>query len=477
MNLAQRVAVNTSVQLGGQVAGILVALVTLRVTTGYLGVDAFGELAIVLAIGGLVVTLSELGVTTALARELAKAPQDADRLAGSLLCFRLLSSLALVLVMLLAIPVLPYASQTKLALAVYLVAVLAQSLATFPKAFFQTNLKLHLQAAVDLTTRVLALVAVSVVAVLDLGLYALVGGLAMVSVAGFMLSFRFLIRFWRPVLRWDAAVGRTLARSALAIGAVSIVGLLTFQADAILLSLLAPPREVGIYAVAFRFIDTAFILPGLFIAAVFPIFARLVHEGPGRVDGTVNRSFQVLALGSIAVAVAIFSLARPVVLLVAGADFEEAVVPARILAFCVPFIFCAPVFYNLAIAANRQRSLVWVGLASLAFNLAANLALIPPYTYNGAAAAALLTAALSFALSAWVGARAVTIRFEWRFLAKAFATAIAAAAPVALLLPTSDLVAFVVAELSFLAMAFLVGAVRNADIRLVLGRERPAQET
>lgn len=477
MNLAQRVALNTSAQIGGQVVGILVALVTLRVTTGYLGVDGFGELAIVLALGGLVVTLSELGVTTTLARELAKAPDDADRLAGSLLCFRLVSSLGLVVVVLVAIPALPYASETKLALAVYLVGVLAQSLATFPKAFFQTNLQLHLQAAVDLTTKVLALIAVSVVAVLDLGFHALVGGLALVSVAGFTLAFRFLTRFWRPVLRWDAVLGRSLVRTALAIGAVSVIGLLTFQADAILLSLLAPARDVGIYTVAFRFIDTAFVFPGLFVAAVFPIFARLVAEGPGRVDETVNRAFQVLALGSVAVAVAIFSLARPVVLLVAGADFEDAVVTARILAFCIPFIFCAPVFYNLAIAANRQRSLVWVGLASLAFNLTANLALIPPYTYNGAAAAALLTTALSFALSAWVGVRAVSIRFEWRFLAKALAAATSAAAAVALLLPMSDFVAFAVAEVAFVAIAFLVGAVRNADIRLVLGRDRSAQET
>lgn len=471
MNLAQRVAVNTSAQIAGQFLGILVSLVSLRVTTGYLGVDDFGELAIILAVGGLLVTVSNLGVTTTLARELAKTPEDADRLAGSLLRFRVLSLLGLLLATLAVVPALPYSTQTKLGLALYLVSVLGQSLATFPKAFFQVHLKLHLQATVDLTSKVLSLAAVSVVAVFDLGFYVLVGAISAVGLAGFGLAFMFLRRFWRPTLRWESGLGSRLVRDTLAVGLVSTIGLLHFRADAILLSLLAPARDVGIYTIAYGFVDYAFILPGFFVAAVFPILTRRVHEGPGRADETINRTFQVLAVGSAAVGLSVLTLARPIVHLIAGPDFDEAVEPARILAFSFPLIFCAPVFYNLCIAVNRQRLLIGVGLASLALNLALNLVLIPRYTYNGAAIATVISEALAFAGSYWAARRTVRFHFELGFLARLGAAVAVAGVAAVLLIDRSELAAFALGELALVVTAYVVGAVRSSDVRIVLGRE------
>lgn len=470
MNLAQRVAFNTSTQLAGQALGIFVSLLTLRLTTGYLGVEEFGELAIILAVGGLVVTISDLGVSTTLARELAKAPDDADRLGGNLLRFRVASSIALVLATLAVVPALPYSTQTKLGLALSLVWVLGQSLATFPKAFFQTHLQLHRQAAVELATKLLNLAGVGLVVAFDLGFYALVGVLAVSGLFAFGSSFALAHSFWRTNLRWERQLGVPLARSAVAIGLVSVIGLLHFRGDAILLSLLVPAEDVGIYAVAFRFIDQAFVIPGLFVAAVFPILTRLVHEGPGRADAAINRTFQVLALGSLVLALGVLTLAGPIVHLIAGPEFEPAVRPARILALSLPFIFCAPVFYSLCIAVNRQRALVWMGLASLGLNVALNLLLIPRYSYNGAAAATVVSEGVSFAGSAWIARRNVTFALERLFLVRLLGATIAAAATVLLLWPVADWLAFVAGEAVLIASAYLVGAVRADDVRRVLGR-------
>jgi len=470
MNLVQKVALNTTAQVVGQTLGVLVSLATLRITTGYLGVDAFGELAIILAVGGLVVVVSEFGVTTTLARELAKTPEDTELLAGSLLRFRILGSLGLVLGTLLVIPVLPYSQQVKVGLAIYLVGVLGQSLATFPKAFFQTELKLHLQAAVDLATKLLALTVVSIVAVFDLGFYALVGLLAAVGLVGFGLAFWFLLRFWRPSLQWDRDLSSRLTRDAVAVGVVSSIGLLHFRGDAILLSLLAPARDVGIYAVAYRFIDQAFVLPGFIVAAVFPILARRLHEGPGRADETINRAFQVLALASVAIGFAVLTLARPIVLTIAGEDFEEAVEPARILAFCLPFIFCGPVFYNLCVAVNRMRLLIWMAVASLGVNVALNLILIPRYSYNGAAIATVVSEGVSFAGSVWIARRSVVFRFDVGFLLRAGIATLVAGGAAALVWQKSEPLAFLCAESVLAGAAYFTGAIRIDDLRTALRR-------
>jgi O-antigen/teichoic acid export membrane protein len=471
MNLAQRVALNTAAQVASQVIGVVVSLVTLRITTGYLGVDEYGELAIIIAVAGVVVAMSELGVATTLSRELVKTPENVDRLAGNLLSFRVVSTLALALATLAIVPALPYSSQTKLGLAIYLVGVVGWSLASFPRAFFQTRLKLHLQATIDLATRMLLLGVVSVVVVLDLGFYALVSVSALVGVAGFALAFWFLLRFWRPHLRWERDLGLRLARDTLSVGVVSFVGLLHFRVDAVLLSLLAPARDVGIYSIAYRFVDQSIFLAAPFILAVFPILARLVHEGPGRADKTINRSFQVLALASIAVVLATVTLAQPIVHLMAGPDFDDAVNTARILAFCLPSLFCTLVFYHVCIAVNRQRDLIWVGVACLTLNVSLNLILIPRYTYNGAAAATVISEGLAFAGSYWLARRSLDFHFELGFLARAGAATAVAGLVAALVIERSELAAFALGEFALVSVAYLAGAVRPADLSLLLGRQ------
>lgn len=470
MTLAQKVAFNTTTQIAGRIAGILVSLVTLRVTTGYLGAADFGELAIVLAVGGLVLTVSDLGVTTTLARELSKRPDETDRLAATMLSFRIGGAVGVVAAALVVVPFLPYASETRVALAVYLVGTICLSIATFPKAFFQTALALHRQAAIDLTMKVVALTAVGTVAALDLGFLALVVALATLGLVELLLAFTLMARLWRPSLRWDRALGMSLARSSLAVGLVSMIGVLHFRGDAFLLSLLAPARDVGIYAIAFQFIGQAFILPGFLVAAVFPILTRAIHQASGEVDTVVNRTLQALALGSAAVGLAVFTLARPLIDLVAGPGFEDAVRPTRILALSLPFLFCAPVFYSCCIAVNRQRSLIWVGLASLCLNVGLNLVLIPRYTYDGAAVATVVSEATALVSTVWVAVRHVELRVDLGPLVRIGFASLAGAVAGVLLLQVSTLAACAGSELLLFGVGAAIGAFRPDDLRLLVGR-------
>src|SRR5439155_10849899 len=149
MNVAQRVFFNTGIQVVARGLGLFVSLLVLRLTTHYLGVQQFGQLSIILALGELLRVIADLGVGTTLAREIAKTPEETDALGGNLLRFRVSGSGAAVLLALVVIPVLPYSHETKVGLALSLVGVFFASVASFPNAFFQTNLRLELQAALD----------------------------------------------------------------------------------------------------------------------------------------------------------------------------------------------------------------------------------------------------------------------------------------------------------------------------------------
>lgn len=473
MNLPQKIAVNTAVQIGGQLAGLVIGLVTLRLTTGYLGVDDFGRLSIVLALGSMLVTISDLGVTTTLARELAKTPERADELGGHLLRFRFGSALALVVLGFALLPVLPYDGDTKLALVISFASVFLGSLATFPRAFFQTHLRLHLQAAVDLLTKALALVAILVVIALGLGIHALVGLLVAASAGGAIAGFSLSRRFWRINVRSQWTQARPLIRDSVGIGIVSVIGLLHLRGDAVLLSFLKPEADVGIYSVAFRFVENAFFLPGLFVAALFPVLARYVHQADERLNEAVNRAFQLLVLGGISVGLFLFILAPTIVRLVSTAAFDAAVEPARILAFSLVFVFAATVFYNLLFAVNRQNELIVIGIASVVLNVAMNLVLIPRYSYNGAAVATVISEGVGFAGTYFVATRKTTFWLDGRFLVRAAAATSAAVLVAAVTWRFEAWLVLLLSEIAFLATAWLAGAIRKEDLEVLLRRAEP----
>ena len=176
------------------------------------------------------------------------------------------------------LPWLPYDRDTKIAVAISLATVFLASLASFPRAFFQAHLQLHLQAAVDLLARTLALLVILVVIGIGLGFSAIVVLLVISNALTVIVAFALSRRFWRINLRSNWPVARPLIRDSLGIGVVSMIGLLHLRGDAFLLSVLQPPEDVGIYSVAFRLVEQAFFLPGLLVAAVFPILSRYVHQ-------------------------------------------------------------------------------------------------------------------------------------------------------------------------------------------------------
>jgi O-antigen/teichoic acid export membrane protein len=470
-SLAQRVALNTGSQMAGTLLGIVVSLFFLRLSTSYLGVSSFGDLSIVLSLGGLIITLADLGVSTTLAREIAKHPEQTEELAANLLVFRIAGAAGMVVVAWLAIPFLPYSETTKLALALSLVGVFLTSVGTFPRAFFQVHLQLQRQAMLDLGQKLLNLVAMVAVILVGAHLLALVSLLVAANGVICVWAFRQARPFWRVQFGFRRSLARPLIRDSISIGLVSMVGLLHYRGDAVLLSLLKPAADVGIYTIAYRFIDLAFLLPAFLVGAVFATLTRYAHaESSERRDALVNKVLQILLLSSVATAVALFTLAPSIVRLLVGARFAAAIEPTQILACSLAFIFVSPVFYNLLIAVNRQQQLVTLGLAAVALNVGLNLILIPPYSYNGAAIATVASEGFSFAGTVVLTQRALRLRIDRSFIWRACVAALAAAAVVATLRSANPWLSCFLAEAVLVGLALAFGLVRMQDIAVVARR-------
>jgi O-antigen/teichoic acid export membrane protein len=417
VNVSQRVLFNTVAQIGGKAALLLASLVTVRLATSYLGVEGFGEYAIVLALAPILLVFSDLGIATLLSRELVQQPDRREDLAATLLWIRLVASGAILAVCLVLVPVLPYDREVRVGFLIACLGVSLVSIGSFATPFFQVNLRLDIVALLDVCTAALTIALVAAVTQLDLGFYALVGVNAVVGLVSMVGGGYLVSRYWRPRPRFDRRLAGPLLRDGLPLGAVIVLGLLHFKVDSVLLSLMRPAEDVGTYTVAYRFLEQSLVLPVVFMAAVFPLLAASVRTDAA--EDVIRKAFSFLLLLGVPLALTLIVFADPLVSLVAGDGFGDSAVTLRILAPALVVAFVNAVFAAVLIALNRQRALILVSLAGVTLNVAANLWAIPRFGYNGAAVTTVISETLGFCAVFVLAKRACPFRLSPRLVTRA----------------------------------------------------------
>ena len=389
MSRARQVAWNTVAQALARVVTAAFGAVTVVLLTRHLGVDGYGSYVAATAYALLLTAFADWGIATLLARDLSQQWDRAQGTVANALALRLFLSLPILTLAALAIP-LVFAgegnAETRRAAVVALPLVVVLAVSTTLTAIFQAKLALQRVALAEVVAQAATLLLVVATLLAGRGVYAVVAatvtGLALQAALLALLARRFL-----PLsLGFDFASWRRMLVRSLPLGIALILNTLYFRIDALLLAALREPHEVGIYGVAYRFLELLTAFPFFFVSTVFPLLAAAVHDGNlDLVRGIAQRSFDVLAAAAVPLVFGIVAIAPELVELVGGDEFAAAAAPLRMIAVGAGLIFVNGLLGYLLIAADRQRAALWLNVAVLVFNVALNLALIPRYGYNAAA--------------------------------------------------------------------------------------------
>jgi O-antigen/teichoic acid export membrane protein len=235
------------------------------------------------------------------------------------------------------------------------------------------------------------------------------------------------------------------------------------------------PHEVGVYAVAYAFLEQALFVPSVFIAVLFPILARhLAHADDEEAPKVVQKAFQVLLLMAVPAGLILFFMPTVAVHLISSSEFDAATTPLQILAFALVPIFLNSLFFAVLVNLNQQRLLMVVAGTTLLVNVGLNLFLIPRYGYTAAAVTTVVTETLGFALSLIFSLRSRSFGLSLNLVARVAAATIAGALAGAILRDQPELVAGSAAVAAFFGVAVAARVLTLADLRLVIGRGRDA---
>jgi O-antigen/teichoic acid export membrane protein len=417
----QRILNSITAGIGSMLLLSVLGAFSVRLITTHLGASAFGILVLVQAFVSLSWSVSDLGLSQVLQRDIARGDQDERWLLSQAMGLRATLGL-LVVPVAAAIGLLVYSNRSdtvRIGLVILLCSVpfsIAQEVAA---AHFTARLR-NVILAIGSGIQQLVFVGLVFLAVeLHKSIMYCIGAALVGSVVSAVYTIMLARREVKFFPAFDRVMWYSMLRISGPIGLAFIIGSLYLKADTVILSFLSTVKQIGYYGVSYSIISVFLVLPVILTRTFIPSQVRANGES---INSAIDSSLAFLAVGGTLSATGVMVCGPTVVRVIAGGHFGPSILPLRILGLGLVFIFMTNGLSSICLARGFTNRLFQVSLLSLILNIGLNIAAIPSLGINGAAEATLVCEVLSMAFMMHLVSSQVKIRPKvFQALARPFA--------------------------------------------------------
>jgi O-antigen/teichoic acid export membrane protein len=475
VSVARRIGANMIAALVGKVAVALAGLLTVAIMTRHLDAANYGILKTAQTFVLFVGTLADLGLQIVVLREVAVAEDRARRIIGSALAARMAFSAVFLALGCAAATFAPWSPTVLFAIAIAAVGMVAYQGNEIITAVLQWRLSQGRVMVAEVVGTLAVLLGAAVTAYLGLGVLTMTAMSSFGLVVAFLLAWYLASRLTAVPVLFDAREWRRLIGQGLPIGASFYLLTIALRGDVLLLSLLKPSEDVGLYGVASKIYEVGLQLPIIFGALLLPMFARSAGDPP-QLRAQLAQSLHVMVIVGMGIVIGLGFYASEIVSLLAGPHFSRAAAAVRVAGASVALGGIAHVLRHVAMAQARQRQMLRADVAITAFAICAYLILIPRMSFVGAAWATMITEVVAIACLLFV-VRAGLDKLPWSWQTiRALVAGVVTTAAVLLLrragLPV--LLDAALATLIYCGLLLLTRALDVAQLRALLASKPPA---
>ncbi len=386
MSQARAVASNTIVQIAGRFAGNLLGVVTIAVMMRSLGTDGFGAYTTTVSFLQFFGILVDFGLTLTMARMISDDSHNEGRVASNVLTLRLFSAMVFFGLAPIVGLLFPYPPLVKTAIAVGALSFFTMTVSQVLTGIFQKHLATSRSALADTCGRVTLLAGVVFASVTGAGLLPVIASLVAGNAVQFGISFYYARKLTKLELAFDMAMWRTIIKESWPIGLSIAFNLVYLKGDVVILSLLRPQAEVGLYGAAYKVLDVITVIPTIFMGLMLPILARAWAAGNHEeFRRKLSKAFDALSLIALPLAFGTFVVARDLMSFVGGGRFANSGLYLGILMIAGAAVFWSALFGYSVVAMGMQKKMIGAYAVDAALSLALYAYAIPRYGATGAA--------------------------------------------------------------------------------------------
>ncbi len=416
---AHRVVVSTSAQLLAKVLHLGFNLVSTLAIVRYLTPDSYGAFVLVMTVTALVGLVTDFGLGSLAVREISGTGADENQLVGTVVVMRLVLGLLAMGGAQVALTLMQQSHLVHVAAAVASAVCLADAVLGTTVVLFQVRLLQHYEAFIRIVMEAIETAIVLVLVAHRASLPLLVVAPLVGSVIGAVLAFGLARSRYglRPVLR--AGLIRRLTIAALPIGPALFLGVVYLKMDNLVLAVMRPSRDVGLYGSAYQPIEYLFLASAVVIGVIFPLLSAA--HGRGDHEAFVRlyrRGTEILVIVTLGVPVVMLFVAEPLVTLVFGKAYAAAADPLQLLSVVLVLMTVNAWQSMVLLAGGLQAVTLKYNAVALAISLCLCVSLVAARGLIGAALAAFGTALFVLYASTSAVRRHLDATLDWGRLTK-----------------------------------------------------------
>lgn len=195
-------------------------------------------------------------------------------------------------------------------------------------------------------------------------------------------------------LMWDGPFFWLIIKKSFPYALITLLMASYYRIDSVLLERLLPrdiaATQAGIYATAFRLLDTLVMIAYLFSVILLPLFSKMLKQQENVVP-VVRTSFSLLFLYSVSAVVILYVYREPLIQFFYPETMESSVAVFRLILFGLIPISMNYLFGTLLTANGSMKVLNITAAMGIVINVVVNLVLIPRMQACGSAVASFCT--------------------------------------------------------------------------------------
>jgi len=252
--------------------------------------------------------------------------------------------------------------------------------------FYQTKLKMHIQAIGENVGRIVLVVGLWLVVHNQASFLTVMWVVVLNSLAYTIVLWLGAKKYTSISFGFDWVIWKSIMKKMWPIAISIVFNVVYLKGDTLLLSIFRTQAEVGIYGAAYRVIDilsqTAMMIMGVMLPLLAFNWSRNLKN---EFKKYFQMSFDTMMLLAVPMMVGTIVLANKIVLFIFEKEFIASVLPLQILSLAVFGLYLGAVFGHTAVAINKQKQTMWIYISDAIITLVGYLIFIPMYGMYGAA--------------------------------------------------------------------------------------------
>jgi O-antigen/teichoic acid export membrane protein len=399
--VARRIVQNFGFIAIGQTLGDAFTFLLFIFLSRSFGEAGVGAYSFAIGFTGFFAVFAEFGLASLTIKGVSRHISSFQDYYGRILSLRLALSVAVLVVLVLVTPLLPFPGDSKIIILLIGGYQVFITLASGLVSVFIAREDAHFAGFVEFSLRAMTALA-AIAAILAGGsLIITLATLPAVALGQLLISYGVVAtRYGRPRIVASISSLTRVAHEAIPYGLSLFLTHLYTRTDVVLLGFLIGANAAGLYNVAYRVIFVLMLILQFGSRAIFPQASRLYVDSSNDFKSLYHKFLNVTVLIGLPTAAGLWLIAPKFITLIFGEDFTESASVLRILA---PILLLSLVSYIMGIflmSSDRQVERTKVlGVVACA-SVIGNLTLILFFGVKGAAVAALLSQLLQVALYA-----------------------------------------------------------------------------